>query len=143
MNAHELTIPEVLRDCKTIAVVGLSSNPEKPSHEVAAYLQGHGYRIVPVNPTYAGNSILGEHCYPTLTQAARSLAEQGVHIDVADCFRQPQYMAEIAAEAVAVRARVLWMQLSIINEAAAAVARRAGLTVVMDRCLKIEHMRHS
>ena len=130
------SIPQLLSTARTIAVVGLSVKPERASHEVALYLQQHGHRIIPVNPTYAGQSILGEHCYATLTQATR---EHGV-IDVVQCFRKPEEIVPVAEEAVAIGARCLWMQLGVVNEAAAQIARKAGMMVVMDRCMKIEHM---
>ena len=130
------SIPQLLSTARTIAVVGLSVKPERASHEVAHYLQQHGHRIIPVSPTYAGQSILGEHCYATLTQATR---EHGV-IDVVQCFRNPEEIVPVAEEAVAIGARCLWMQLGVVNEAAAQIARKAGMMVVMDRCMKIEHM---
>lgn len=130
------SIPQLLSTARTIAVVGLSIKPERASHEVAHYLQQHGHRIIPVNPTYAGQSILGEHCYATLTQATR---EHGV-IDVVQCFRKSEEIVPVAEEAVAIGARCLWMQLGVVNEAAAQLARKAGMMVVMDRCMKIEHM---
>lgn len=136
MSKAFASIPELLAHARTIAVVGLSARAERASHEVASYLQLHGHRIIPVNPTYAGQSILGEHCYATLTQATR---EHGV-IDVVQCFRKPEDILPIAEEAVAIGARCLWMQLGIVNEQAAQVARKAGMMVVMDRCMKIEHM---
>ena len=103
---------------------------------MASYLQQHGHRIIPVNPTYAGQSILGEHCYATLTLAAR---EHGV-IDIVDCFRKSGDILPIAEQAVAIGARCLWLQLGIVNEAAAQLARKAGMMVVMDHCLKLEHL---
>jgi len=130
------SISELLFVARTIAVVGLSTKPERASRQVAGYLQQHGHRIIPVNPTYAGQSILGEHCYATLTQASK---EHGV-IDIVDCFRKPQDILPIAEEAAAIGARCLWMQLGIVNEQAAELAREAGMMVVMDRCLKLEHM---
>ncbi|HJU71928.1 MAG TPA: CoA-binding protein [Paucimonas sp.] len=133
------TIPELLTENHTIAVVGLSGNPERPSHEVAAYLQAQGYRIIPVNPVSAGMRILGEPCYSTLAEAATALAEENGIIDIVDCFRNPEAIEPIADEAIAIGARCLWMQLGVVNEQAAAKARAAGLAVVMDRCLKIEH----
>ena len=129
------SIPQLLSAARTIAVVGLSEKPERASHQVASYLQQHGHRIIPINPTYAGQSILGEHCYATLTQASK---EHGV-IDIVDCFRKSQDIMPIAEEAVAIGARCLWMQLGIANEDAARLAQKAGMMVVMDRCLKIEH----
>ena len=134
-------IATLLNDCKTIAVVGLSANPSRPSHEVAAYMQARGYRIIPVNPLHAGERVLGEHCYATLTQAHSTLAEEGVTVDIVDCFRRSEHIAAIAEEAIAIGARCLWMQLGVINDQAAEAARRTGLTVVMDRCIKIEHAR--
>jgi predicted CoA-binding protein len=130
------SISQLLSAARTIAVVGLSSRPERASHQVAAYLQQHGHRIIPVNPTYAGQSILGEHCYATLTQVSR---EHGV-IDIVDCFRKSEDILPIAEEAVAIGARCLWMQLGIVNEDAARLAQKAGMMVVMDHCLKVEHM---
>jgi predicted CoA-binding protein len=129
------SIPQVLSAARTIAVVGLSSRPERASHQVASYLQQHGHRIIPINPTYAGQSILGEHCYATLTQASK---EHGV-IDIVDCFRKSADILPVAEEAVAIGARCLWMQLGIVNEDAARLAQKAGMMVIMDRCLKIEH----
>ena len=130
------SIPQLLSAARTIAVVGLSNKPDRASHEVASYLQQHGHRIIPVNPTYAGQSILGEHCYATLTLAAR---EHGV-IDIVDCFRKSGDILPIAEQAVAIGARCLWLQLGIVNEAAARLARKAGMMVVMDHCLKLEHL---
>lgn len=139
MNTKNGLIPTLFADSHTIAVVGLSANTDRPSYEVAEYLQRHGYRIIPINPTYAGTNILGEHCYATLKQAHNVLSETNVRIDIVDCFRQPKHLDQIAEEAIAVCARGLWMQLGIINEAAAAKAERAGLIVVMNRCMKVEH----
>ena len=130
------SIPQLLSAARTIAVIGLSNKPDRASHEVASYLQQHGHRIIPVNPTYAGQSILGEHCYATLTLAAR---EHGV-IDIVDCFRKSEDILPIAEQAVAIGARCLWLQLGIVNEAAAQLARKAGMMVVMDHCLKLEHL---
>jgi len=143
MTQPEDTISRILADCRTIAVVGMSAKPDRPSNKVARYLQAHGYRIIPVNPTYAGTHIFGEHCYPSLSTAAATLAEQGVLIDLVDCFRKPEAISAIADEAIAIGARGLWMQLGVVNEEAAAKARRAGLAVVMDHCIKIEHARRA
>ena len=134
-------IARLLTDSHTIAVVGLSDNPDRASHEVAQYLQEHGYRIVPVNPKLAGGEILGERCYASLTEAGAALAADGIKIDIVDCFRKSDAIEPIADEAIAIGAGALWTQLDIVNEQAAAKARAAGLDVVMDRCLKIEHMR--
>lgn len=133
------SIAQILNDSKTIAIVGLSNKPERASHEVAAYLQDHGYRIVPVNPSYAGQVILGEKVHGTLQEAADALAASGRRIDIVDCFRKSEDIPPIAREAVDVRAGCLWMQLGIENQAAADLARAAGLDVVMNHCIKIEH----
>ncbi|MFN3791310.1 CoA-binding protein [Massilia sp.] len=133
------SIAQILNDSKTIAIVGLSNKPDRASHEVAAYLQEHGYRIVPVNPSYAGETILGEQVHATLQDAADALAGSGQRIDIVDCFRKSEDIPPIARDAVAVRAGCLWMQLDIENQAAADLARAAGLDVVMNHCIKIEH----
>jgi predicted CoA-binding protein len=140
MRRYEISIAELLAQTRTIAVVGLSAKPNRASHEVAAYLQAHNYRVIPINPTYAGTNILGEHCYATLTQAAAVLAEQGIAIEIVDCFRKSEDIPPVVDEAIAVHARCVWMQQGIAHEAAAAKAEAAGLIVVMDKCLKIEHM---
>jgi predicted CoA-binding protein len=140
MPASSIDIPAILSQCCTIAVVGLSAKPDRPSYEVAQYMQAHGYRIIPVNPTYAGTHILGEHCYATLTQAHATLADEGITIDLVDCFRRSDAIPSIADEAIAIRAHCLWLQLGVVNHAAAEKARAAGLAVVMDHCIKIEHM---
>jgi hypothetical protein len=141
MTPSPQSIPELLANSRTIAIVGLSAKDERPSYQVAQYMQAHGYRIIPVNPTYAGEHILGEHCYATLTKAAQSLGEEGVLIDIVDCFRRSDAIEPIADEAIAIRAQCLWMQIGVINEEAAAKARNAGLLVVMDHCIRVEHMR--
>jgi predicted CoA-binding protein len=131
-------ISDILADSRIIAVVGLSFKPERASYHVARYLQSQGYRILPVNPSYAGRDILGETCHADLAAAAAAVAPS--RIDIVDCFRKPSDIVPIARDAVAVNAGCLWMQLDIVNEEAAALARDAGLDVVMDHCLKIEHM---
>ena len=133
-------IQTLLTYSHTIAVVGLSIKPSRPSYEVAQYMQAHGYRIIPVNPSYAGTHILGEHCYVSLTEAATALSKENVKIDIVDCFRQSEMISPIAGEALAIAARCLWLQQGVVNQAAAAKALGAGMQVVMDRCLKIEHM---
>jgi predicted CoA-binding protein len=133
------TIPQILKDSKTIAVVGMSNKPERASHGVAHYLQQQGYRIIPVNPSYAGQEIFGEKFYASLREAAAALDAGGVQIDIVDCFRKSEDMLPVAREAIAVRAGCLWMQLGVVNQAAADVAKAAGLDVVMDHCMKIEH----
>ena len=126
------TLRRILQQSRTIAVVGLSANWYRPSFFAAKYLQDHGYRIIPVNPNYT--EILGEKCYASVDEVPEP-------IDVVDVFQRPEQVLPIAEAAVRVRARVLWLQLGIVNEQAAALAREAGLEVVMDRCMKIEHAR--
>jgi uncharacterized protein len=128
-----LTIQRVLHGASTIAVVGLSPNELRASNFVGYYLQRHGYRVIPVNPREP--EILGEVSYP-------SLLEVPVPVDVVDVFRAPDALPEIAREAVAVRAGALWCQFGVINEEAAQIAEGGGVTVVMDRCLKVEHARY-
>ena len=120
---------------KTIAMVGMSTRTDRPSHMVATYMQGAGYRIVPVNPAYAGQEILGETVVATLADAP-------VPIDIVDCFRRSEDMLEVAAAAALMRPlpKVLWMQLGVENEDAAAIARSAGIEVVQNRCVEIEFM---
>ena len=129
----------ILGTCKTIAVVGLSPQWHRPSFFAAKYMQGHGYRIVPVNPT--AGEILGERCHSSLTAAAQAVAATGGQIDLVDCFRKSEDIPSVADEAIAIGARCLWMQLGVINQKAGAKARAAGLDVVMNRCVKIEHAR--
>ena len=129
----------ILGSCRTIAVVGLSPQWHRPSFFAAKYMQAHGYRIVPVNPT--ASQILGEKSYPSVSAAAEALACEGVKIDMVDCFRRTEDIAPIADEAIAVGARCLWQQIGVNNTEAAARARAAGLDTVVDRCVKIEHAR--
>ena len=124
------TEAEILNSSKTIAVVGLSPKPDRPSYRVASYLKEQGYRIIPAN-TYA-SEILGETCYPDL----RSIPEQ---VDVVDIFRRSEGVPAIVEEAIEKEAKAVWMQEGVINEEAAARAREAGLLVVMDRCMLKEH----
>jgi hypothetical protein len=133
------TLRRILGTCKTVAVVGLSPQWHRPSFFAAKYLQAHGYRIVPVNPT--ASEILGERCYPSVSAAAAALGARGEKIDLVDCFRRSEDIPPIADEAIAIGARCLWMQIGVIDEQAAAKARDSGLDVVMDRCVKIEHAR--
>ena len=132
-------IRQILTHARTIAVVGLSPDPTRPSHYVARAMQALGYRIIPINPAYAGQHILGETVYATLQEAADALASSGTHIDVVDCFRKAEEMQPIAKDAIDVRAGCLWMQLGIENQVAADLARAAGLDVVMNHCMLIEH----
>jgi predicted CoA-binding protein len=122
----------ILRTARTVAVVGLSPNPERPSHRVARYLQEQGYRIVPVNPTV--ESVLGERSYP-------SLAEIPEPVDVVDVFRRSEEVPPLVEEALRIGAKAVWMQEGVVHEEAAAKARAAGLAVVMDRCMLKEHSR--
>ena len=124
-------IRKILRESKTIAVVGLSPKPHRPSHEVARYLMEAGYTVIPVNP--GQDTLLGLTCYPNL----RAIPTQ---IDMVDIFRRSEAVMNIIDDAVAVGARFIWMQEGIVNQEAAAKAEAAGLIVVMDRCTKIDHM---
>jgi predicted CoA-binding protein len=133
------TIEQILTSAKTVAVVGMSNKPERASYEVAGYLQSKGYEILPVNPAYAGEQILGRTVYATLQEAADALAKDGRHIDVVDVFRKAEDVPPIAKDAIHVRAGTLWMQLGIENQAAADLARAAGLDVVMNHCMLVEH----
>jgi len=126
------SLRRILRENRVIAVVGLSADWFRPSYFAAKYMLEHGYRVIPVNPKYP--EILGQRCYKTL----REVPEK---IDLVDVFRKTQDVLPIAEEAIAVGARVLWQQLGVRNEEAAARARAAGLETVMDRCVKIEHGR--
>ena len=124
------TVRDILEKSKVIAVVGLSPKPERDSHEVAKYLQDQGYRIVPVNPR--ADTILGEKSYPDLA----SIPEK---VDVVDIFRRSDDVPPVVDQAIDIGAKAVWMQLGIVNEDAAAKAREAGLGVVMDRCMLVEH----
>ena len=128
-----MTVAEIVQRYRRVAVVGLSPNPKRPSNFVSIYLMNNGFDVTPVNPGH--KSILGRPCYP-------SLAEVPGPIDIVDVFREPSALPAIAEQAVAAGAKVLWMQSGIVNEEAAEIARRGGLDVVMDRCLKIEHATH-
>jgi len=128
------TIRTILSTTKTIAIVGLSPRPERPSYFVGSYLSYEGYRIIPVNPR--ATEILGQKSYPDLL----SIPEK---VDMVNVFRQPEECLEIAQQAVQIGAKTLWLQLRVVNLEAARVAEEAGLRVVMDRCVKIEHGRYS
>jgi predicted CoA-binding protein len=127
------TIREILLSARTIAVVGLSPDPLRPSNFVGFYLQRHGYRIVPVNPRE--QEILGETSYPALTDVPFA-------VDVVDVFRQPDAVPAIAREAVQIGTKALWLQFGVISQEGADIAEQGGLKVVMDRCMKVEHARH-
>ncbi|MDZ7652112.1 MAG: CoA-binding protein [Burkholderiaceae bacterium] len=128
------TLRRILHDCRRIAVVGISAEWHRPSYFVGKYLLEHGYSMIPVNPKYA--EVLGQRCYPDL-QAARAAGP----IDMVDCFRKSEDIGPLADQAIAIGARCLWLQLGVSNPAARQAARAAGLDVVMDRCVKIEHGR--
>jgi hypothetical protein len=121
---------EILATTKTIAVVGLSDNPDRPGHRIPAYLQSQGYRIIPVNPGLT--EVLGEKAYP-------SLREIPVPVDVVEIFRRTEHVPPVVEDAIAIGAKVVWMQLGIINEEAASRAESAGLGVVMDTCMGATH----
>jgi predicted CoA-binding protein len=124
----------ILNENRTVAMVGLSADPMRPSHFAAIYMQSEGYDIIPVNPRYAGERILGQPVYAVLEEIPRP-------VQIVDVFRRAEEVPAIAHSAIAIGANVLWMQLGVINEEAARIAREAGLEVVMDRCVKIEHAR--
>ena len=126
------TLRRILTDCKRVAVVGLSEDWSRPSNFVAKYLLEHGFEVIPVNPKYA--SILGQKCYP-------DLASIPTPVDIVDLFQRADRVPPFVDDAIAMGAKVVWMQLGIVNEEAAAKARAAGLEVVMDRCIKIEYAR--
>lgn len=129
-NPPDAIIRQVLEDAKTIAVVGASSNPSRPSHGIFSQLLAYGYHVVPVNPKET--VVLGQAAFPTL-------ADVPFPIDIVDVFRRPEYTLEVADSAIAVGAKVLWLQSGIYNEAAADRAKAAGLVVVMDACIKVLH----
>jgi uncharacterized protein len=138
MQMNQPDILHILKTCKTIAVVGLSPKAHRDSYEVAEYMQSQGYRIIPINPVAAASNtpILGEKVYAGLLEAAKF-----EKIDLVDCFRNSADIPPIASEAVHIKAQVLWMQLGIENESAKAEAAAAGLAVVQNHCLLIEHKR--
>jgi len=126
-----VSIKEILETYRTIAVVGLSSQTGRPSYSVSGYMQSAGYRIIPVNPNE--REVLGEKAYPSLDSVPEPF-------EIVDIFRRPEYVPDIVEAAIRCNARVIWMQLGVANEAAAARARAAGLEVVIDRCILQEHM---
>ena len=132
MNTDAPTLRRILTACRTIAVVGLSAEWHRPSYFAAKYMQQHGYRIVPVNPRY--DEVLGERCYPSLTDIPHP-------VDMVDVFRRTEDVLPIAEQAIAIGAKCLWQQLGVRNLEADALARAAGLDSVLDRCVKIEHAR--
>lgn len=130
-NPTDAEIKTLLENARTIAVVGLSDRPYRTSHAIARALQSFGYRIIPVNPNLS-NSVLNEEPHATLTEIPEK-------IDIVDVFRRSEEVMPIARDAVAAGAGVLWMQSGVVNEEAAAYTREHGLTVVMDRCIKVEY----
>ena len=127
-------IYELLSRVKTIAVVGLSDSPMRPSHGVSAYMQAEGYKIIPVNPRIA--EALGEKAYPSLLEVPLEVRER---IDLVDVFRRPEYVDEIVEQAIQLKIPAIWMQEGVVNERAAEKARKAGMFVVMDQCVLKEH----
>ena len=137
MNAEQFKgdIPllrKVLAEAKTIAVVGLSKNWHRPSNFAAKYMQEHGYRVIPVNPMY--DEVLGERCYPSLSEVPEA-------VDMVDCFRKPADLPPILDQAIEIGAKSFWLQLGVISVEIAERAQAAGMDVIMDRCVKIEHAR--
>lgn len=132
--ASDALIRRILEETRTIAVVGASIKPQRPSHFVSRYLQGQGYRILPVNPGYAGKMILGEPVHP-------DLASLPLVPDLVAIFRRSEFAGAVAEEACRIGARFVWMQVGIRDEAAAERVRARGCAVVMDRCLMVEHRR--
>ena len=132
LGINELRV--ILKESKTIAVVGLSANWYRPSYFAAKYMQEHGYKIIPVNPAYVGQEVLGERCYSSLEDIPES-------VDMVDCFRKSEDIEPIASQAVTIGARIIWLQLGVKNESASEIASAAGLTYVENRCVKIEHGR--
>ena len=132
MDNHDRKLTDILTSAKTVASVGLSSNPEKESYKVAEYLMGQGYKVIPVNPTAA--EILGEKVYPSLS----AIPEK---VDVVQVFRKPEDVPPVAEEAIKIGAKVVWMQEGIVNYEAAQKAEEAGLQVVMDACMRAAHKR--
>ena len=128
---------DILSHCRTIAVVGLSPRPDRASFDVARYMQAQGYRIIPINPKAGVADILGEKVYASLLDAS-----QVEKIDLVNCFRNSEDIPPIVDEAIAIRAKAVWMQLGITHTDAAAKAQAAGLKVVQNRCLKIDHRAH-
>jgi uncharacterized protein len=126
---------EMLRKAKTIAVIGLTDDPNKPSYYVSEYLQSNGYRVVPINPKLS--EVLGERAYPSLSEAAK--VEK---IDLVDVFRRPEAVPEIVDEVLALKIPALWLQETVVHEEAAQKAREAGVLVVMDECIMKEHSRY-
>lgn len=132
MTDDTARLRRLLAEYRTIAVVGLSAQPHRPSNEVALYMRSQGYRIIPVNPAYT--EVLGERCYASLEQVPEP-------VDIVDVFRRTEEVLPVARQAIVIGARCFWQQLGVLNEAADQLVREAGLEAVMDRCIKIEHAR--
>ncbi|MFC1521232.1 CoA-binding protein [Elusimicrobiota bacterium] len=130
-NADQGEIKEILEKYKTIAVIGLSQKRDRPSNMVGQYMKEHGYKIIPVNP--GQDKLIGEKCYAKLSDVPED-------VDIVDIFRQSQYVPEIVEQAITKKCKVIWMQQGIVNNQAADSAKAAGMIVVMDKCIKIEHM---
>ena len=135
MPLNDEEIADLLTNARTIAMVGASDRPDRPSYGVMKALQGHGYRVLPVNPQITGEHVHGEFVW-------RELAQIGEPIDIVDIFRRPEAAGEAVDQAIFAGAKAVWLQLGVVNEEAAKRAEEAGLKVVMDRCIKIEVMRH-
>ncbi len=134
MMTKDEELKETLKNCKIIAVIGISPKEDRPSHRVAAYLQANGYRIIPVRPD--GERILGEKVYTTLMEIPEE-----IEIDIVDIFRKSEEVLPVVEEAIRRGAKTIWMQEGVVHQKAAEVAEKAGLKVVMDRCVKKEHQR--
>ena len=128
------TMADILTRYRTVAVVGLSPKPHRDSHEVSRYMQAHGWRVIPINPN--ASEILGERVYPTLTEAARDHT-----IELVNVFRNSDDVPPVVDEAIAIGAKAIWLQLGVAHDVAAAQAHAAGLQVVQNKCLKVEHAR--
>jgi predicted CoA-binding protein len=143
MAAEQVQIPDMyerlqlLQHFHHVAIVGVSADPYRPSHFVAIYLQAEGYNIIPINPRYAGQTLLGKRVYASLTEAK----EAGEQIEIVDVFRKSEDVPPIADEAIKIGAKVLWLQLGIRNDEVGRKVQAAGLTFVQNRCMKIEHAR--
>jgi predicted CoA-binding protein len=143
MAAEQVQIPDMyerlqlLQHFHHVAIVGVSADPYRPSHFVAIYLQAEGYNIIPINPRYAGQTLLGKRVYASLTEAK----EAGEQIEIVDVFRRSEDVPPIADEAIKIGAKVLWLQLGIRNDEVGRKVQAAGLTFVQNRCIKIEHAR--
>lgn len=134
LSYSDKSLRRILAETRTIAMVGASTNPDRPSHTVMVYMQDKGYRVIPVNPAAAGQTLLGE-------MVRASLAEIDVAVDMVDIFRRSDQVGPVVDEAIAIGAKVVWMQLDVRDDLAAARAEAAGLAVIMDRCPKIEYAR--